>query len=138
MEKFFESMIGKFLRWLAIIPVAFLALILIPIVINFFISYLWGIGETFLSSFIKSIIVSGLGSSAFVYFGSIIAPLYKRAVSIILCVILVSLYITLFLGIIKYDLLWTDGITEGWHVIVSFLALIGGSIHGLVLVRGEN
>jgi len=75
---------------------------------------------------------------AFVYIGSYIAPLYKRVVSIILCVILTSLYLLLVLGIIKYDLLWADGTSQGWLFIAAILALIGGSVYGVVVVWEEN
>ena len=140
MEKFFESMIGKFLRWLAVIPGAFLALILVPLLINLILLSAgpYGTDETFLSSIFRPLFVSGIGSLAFVYIGSYIAPLYKRVVSIILCIILISLYILLALGVIKYDLLWADSTYQGWLFIASILATIGGSIYGLVAVWKEN
>jgi|TARA_B110001469_G_C9369509_1_gene192749 hypothetical protein len=140
MEKFFESMIGKFLRWLALIPGAFLALILVPLLINLVLLFAgpYGTDETFLSSIFRPLFVSGMGSLAFVYVGSYIAPLYKRVVSIILCIILISLYLLLVLGIIKYDLLWADGTYQGWLFITGILALLGGSIWGVVVVWEEN
>lgn len=140
MEKFFESMIGKFLRWLAVIPGAFLSLILVPILINLILLSAgpYGTDETFLSSIFRPLFVSGIGSLAFVYIGSYIAPLYKRVVSIILCIILISLYLLLVLGIIKYDLLWADGTSQGWLFIAAILTLIGGSVYGVVAVWEEN
>jgi hypothetical protein len=140
MEKFFELMIGKFLRWLAVIPGAFLALILVPLLINLVLLFAgpYGTDETFLSSIFRPLFVSGMGSLAFVYVGSYIAPLYKRVVSIILCIILISLYLLLVLGIIKYDLLWADGTYQGWLFITGILALLGGSIWGVVVVWEEN
>ena len=140
MEKFFELMIGKFLRWLAVIPGAFLALILVPLLINLVLLFAgpYGTDETFLSSIFRPLFVSGMGSLAFVYVGSYIAPLYKRVVSIILCIILISLYLLLILGIIKYDLLWTDGTFQGWLFIAGIIALLGGSICGVVVVWEEN
>ena len=140
MEKFFESMIGKFLRWLAVIPGAFLALILVPLLINLILLSAgpYGTDETFLSSIFRPLFVSGIGSLAFVYIGSYIAPLYKRVVSIILCIIMISLYILLALGVIKYDLLWADSTYQGWLFIASILATIVGSIYGVVAVWEEN
>ena len=140
MEKFFESMIGKFLRWLAVIPGAFLALILVPLLINLILLSAgpYGTDETFLSSIFRPLFVSGIGSLAFVYIGSYIAPLYKRVVSIILCIILISLYILLALGVLKYDLLWADSTYQGWLFIASILATIVGSIYGVVAVWEEN
>jgi|TARA_R110000796_G_scaffold239984_2_gene360847 hypothetical protein len=140
MKKFLESMFGKFLRWLAIIPGAFLALILVPLLINLILLNAgpYGTDETFLSSIFRPLFVSGIGSLAFVYIGSYIAPLYKRVVSILLCIILISLYLLLILGIIKYDLLWTDGTFQGWLFIAGIIALLGGSICGVVVVWEEN
>lgn len=140
MEKFFESMIGKFLRWLAVIPGAFLSLILASLIANLILlsSGPYGTDETFLASIFRPLFVAGLGSVAFVFIGSYIAPLYKRFVSIILCTVLISLYLLLVFGIIKYDLLWADGTYEGWLVIASILASIGGSIYGIVLAWEEN
>ncbi len=58
--------------------------------------------------------------------------------SIILCIILISLYLLIVLDIIKYVLLWSDGTYEGWLFIANILALIGGSIYGVVVVWEEN
>jgi hypothetical protein len=51
---------------------------------------------------------------------------------------LISLYLLLVLGIIKYDLLWADGTYQGWLFITGILALLGGSIWGVVVVWEEN
>ena len=140
MEKFFESMIGKFLRWLAVIPGACLALILVPLLMELVLLFAgpYGTNESFLSSIFRPLIVSGIGSWAFVYIGSYIAPLYKRVVSIILCIILISLFLLIVLGIIKNDLLWANGTYEGWLLIAAILALIVGSIIGVAQVWEEN
>jgi len=140
MEKFFESMIGKFLRWLAVIPGACLALILVPRLMDLVLLFAgpYGTNESFLSTIFRPLIVSGIGSWAFVYIGSYIAPLYKRVVSIILCIILISLFLLIVLGIIKNDLLWANGTYEGWLLIAAILALIVGSIYGVVQVWEEN
>tara|TARA_B100000780_G_C20979225_1_gene391201 strand:+ start:391 stop:819 length:429 start_codon:yes stop_codon:yes gene_type:complete len=140
MTHFFETIFGKILRVLAVIPAAFLSLILVSLLINLFmyLSGPYGTDETILASIIRPLLATGIGSWSFVYFGSYVAPFYKRAVCVLLCIILMILYVLLFIGILNYDLLWSDGIGEGWMFILSGLVLIVGSIIGVSQVWEEE
>lgn len=140
MEDFLESSLGKFLRWLFLLPLSFLSLIIVPILWNFFMyaaNTEVGADETWLMYIFRNIISGGLASFCFVYIGSIIAPAYRKFVSIVLSTMIITLYIILFMGIIHYDLLWKNGNIEGVFNVLSYLIILAGAILGALTIYKE-
>ena len=149
MDEFLNTTLGKSLRWLAVIPGAFLAMVLAPILFNLVIyvagALEWraGTDETFLFYLFRTFLSAGVGSFAYIYIGSIIAPFFRRIVSVSLCVIFITLYILLIfaskkvLGVIESDVFEVMGLARGWKLIVSALFFLAGSIIGVFQVWGE-
>ena len=146
MDEFLNTTFGKSLRWLAVIPGAFLAMVLAPILFNL-VMYVTGtrVGgdETFLFYLFRTFLSAGVGSFAYIYIGSIIAPFFRRIVSVSLCVIFITLYILLIfasknvLGVIESDVFEVMGLAGGWKLIVSALFFLAGSIIGVYVVWDE-
>ena len=133
MEKKLNTAFGKSLRWLAVIPGAFLAMIL-PVFLFNLVAY--GtlnsrIGESTTFFLFKTFLSTGLGSFANIYIGSIIAPFSRRIVSVSLCVIFTTLFILLLF--MAFDAAVERGIGL-WEVIVSALFFLAGSIIGVYIV----
>ena len=139
MDEFLNTTFGKSLRWLAVIPGAFLAMVLAPILFNL-VMYLTGTrggDETILFYLFRTFVSAGAGSFAYIYIGSIIAPFSRRIVSVTLCVIFITLYILLIFGVIEYDVFESVGLAGGWKLIVSALFFLAGSIIGVYVVWDE-
>jgi lipid-A-disaccharide synthase-like uncharacterized protein len=110
-------------RWLAILPVATLSYILAGIIVNlFFMIQQWfmGVGSDSGLAKINYWIFSSIGSSvAAVYFGSIIAPGYRRIVALVLGALVVSVSCFGLLGAF-----FVDGSLTIWMVLSAVSAVI--------------
>ena len=140
MDEFLNTTLGKSLRWLAVIPGAFLAMVLAPILFNsvmYVTNTRVGGDETILFYLFRTFVSAGVGSFAFIYIGSIIAPFSRRIVSVTLCVIFITLYILLIFGVVEYDVFESIGLAGGWKLIVSALFFLAGSIFGVYVVWDE-
>lgn len=131
MENFWDSFWGKTVRWIAVLPLATLiGLIGVPIffVLQEWVTN-WFIGRVesgFFQLYLVPLLLNGFAAFTFVYVGVYTAPNYKRSVSIILGFLLAILYSLLVYGLIKYELLWSNGTLFGLYFIVWVLVCFAG------------
>lgn len=141
MEDFLNSSFGKLLRWIFLLPLSFLVLYIVPYIWNFFMfisNTEVGGHETWLMYFFRTLISGGIASFAFVFVGSIIAPIYRKIVSIVLCTIIITLYIFLISGLIKYELFWGNSNVEGILNILFYIFSFAGAIGAVVSVWEDD
>jgi hypothetical protein len=133
------------LRWIAVLPAAILSGLILPLIFELIIwfadwwtdwfidRYEKGFGLMFFAPLMKT----GLSSYIFVYVGTITAPNYQRAVSIILGFLLAIFYSLIVYEFIKYELIWSAGTSLGWYFILWALASLAGIGFGILKTWDE-
>ena len=130
MEEFFNSLLGKILRWLLFLPLSFLGYFLSVLILGL-VMYLtmtpYHFEETLWSALLRSTIVNGLGGFSFVFIGCYIVPNYRKLISIILAVIFIVFSGLFMFGSISMGNMFASGQFEGWRGIISIIAAMIGA-----------
>ena len=135
MENFLNSFIGKVLRWLLFLPVAFIVQIPVDLVLKSQ-SFLDPMPYSTTSLIFYAIVRGGASGYVFVFTGSTIAPGFKKTISILLAILVVITSFLTILDITHYG--YKDdgvlGVLLTWENILLLIATIVGAIGAVVTV----
>jgi len=141
MEEFFDSGIGKILRWFLFIPVSFLLYFLSVSLLNLLFYFFWApmhYEESMFTYLWREVLSNGLGGFIFVYTGCYIVPNHKKYISIILATIFILLVGLIMFGAIGMGMMFEYGQFEGWKDIIAMIAsAIGAGIASYGFLNDE-
>ena len=139
MEDFFDSFIGKTIRWIVFLPVSIIALEIIDFLVSIFVntqSYLDPTGFMTMTIIFYLAIRGGIPSFCFVYIGASIAPHFKKVIAIFLSILIIGgSILNLFnIGNESYVNDGIFGILSSWRIIIVLLSTIIGAIIGVIFI----
>ena len=143
MDIFLNSFFGKIIRWLLFLPGSILALFAAYLLVGI---WRWtstlflGMGETWLDVLVGEILANFLAGGAFVTIGTIIAPDYKKIISVILTILLISIclfglfgagLLTYFAYLLDFNIL---GEFKFWINIIALIATGVGAVYATIQI----
>ena len=142
MEEFFNSKIGKVLRWALLLPCSMTAFVLSIAIASLIIYISWETSqyyeEMWYHDVIRIIFSNGVGGFCFVLSGTYIAPKYQAIVSIVLATIFILLNIMILSANFSLGIVFSDNQFEGWIDILAILtSIIGAGWACLLFLNGE-
>ena len=129
MEVFFNTFLGKIIRWILLLPIAIIAMLVVHFIVGIFM-FLSGMAwyESYWDVILRVIFAGGASGYAFIIAGAFIAPHFKKFIAGILgaLIMLMCLLGLLGLGWSGYMDYTIFGKFESWTDILSIISTGAG------------